>query len=273
MTEENSDKKLEYKTNIIIALKTLCFCFICLALFLCSVFVLFPNTSAKISQVLGFKHIEGLSYQKIYQRSGKITDLYNVIIFEQEQKHYETELKYVDIMLERDDYGGFCDNLDKASIKNSTDKNLIAYTANSNAYFLSRKVICCYKLGKTIDNFVFGQLKNGKITEQSYATYVDLIFEDESLTSAEKQQKISQMIELEISGENLIDLLNLRINNINDKISIETDDNKKIILTYCLMRTYRANYFVYDVLGDDTKKEDNYNLYNTAKINLSSLIG
>ena len=180
-------------------------------------------------------------------------------------------------MFARTDYNDFCVAIDKASIDSTSDKNLIPYSSNVNGFLVSRKVICLYSLNQgNTDSFVYQQARDGKITESSFATLVDLIYSDGNLTNAQKKSKIESLIELsQASSESMVslqDLIDERVTELKNKISAETDDNQKIILNYSLLRVYGARYYVYQLLGDDVKKIENLNFYNETKSVLSALI-
>ena len=270
MLDNTDEEVVDYKSGIIIALKTLGICFVCFSFVICAIFSLFPKMSIEISQIFGFSKVEELSYQRVYKQSGKITDLYNVIILEQRQKNYSAELKYIDEMLAKADYDSFCASMDTASLKKVDDKNMIPYSCNVNEYLLSRKIICMYNLKKDSTQFVYDQTSGGSVTELCYATIVDLIFNDKTLSSTDKVAAITQFTEF--GTPDMLSKAGDRIAELNSQISSTEDVNTKIILYYCLMRTYRANYFVYDLLGNNSEKEENYNAYNNAKIALNNLV-
>ena len=81
MEERTNEESVDVKKGLKIALKTLVSCFVVIMFMICSIFVLFPKMSLKINDVLGLKKAKELNYQMIYNRSSKITDLYNVIIY------------------------------------------------------------------------------------------------------------------------------------------------------------------------------------------------
>ena len=270
MLDNTDEEVVDYKSGIIIALKTLGICFVCFSFVICAIFSLFPKMSIEISQIFGFSKVEELSYQRVYKQSGKITDLYNVIILEQRQKNYSAELKYIDEMLTKADYDSFCASMDTASLKKVDDKNMIPYSCNVNEYLLSRKIICMYNLKKDSTQFVYDQTNEGSVIELCFVTLVDLIFNDSALSNDEKVTAITNLTGF--GAPELATLVTGRIDDLNTQISSSTDNNEKIILYYCLMRTYRANYFVYDLTGDDVKKAENYEAYNNAKIALNNLV-
>ena len=267
-------ENVQIKKGLKIGLKTLLDSFIVIMLLMCSFFVLLPKFSLKIHQTLGMKRMQELNYKMIYSRTNNVADLYNLIIFQGEQEDYLEELSYIDSMIERGDYAGFCESMDEASLNKISSNRLNAYSANVNGYLLSRKVICMYELGQEgMDAYIYRQTKAGKISEYSFSSYVDLIYFDESLTKNEKAQKLSELIEIsDIDDGRLIyleDLIKARVNALKSAIVIESDENKKDVFRYTLMRIYASRYYVYDAIGDDDLKTENYNLYKEIKAELS----
>ena len=119
-----------------------------------------------------------------------------MILYECELGNYDKELAYIDEIIERDDYLEFCNEMDKSSFKSVTDKSLLPYSVNVNGYLMARKVVCLYKLGLSgIDSYVYRQTKTGKLSEYSLSAYVDLVYNDESLTLVQKQEKLGLLIE------------------------------------------------------------------------------
>ena len=272
--DKNTKEGVNFERGLKIALKTLAACFVGIMFISCFIFVLFPKFSLKINNSLGLDKVKELNYQMIYKRSSKITDLYNVIIYECEIENYEKELEYIDEIISREDYSEFCEQMDKASMKQAGNKNLIPYSVNVNGYLMGRKVVCLYELETNgIDSYVYRQTKDGKFSEYSFSTYVDLIYNDDGLSDSKKREKLSFLINmLDTSGDTLEDLLEKRIENIDNALDIETDEEKRIALQYTLTRIYRSRYYVFDVLGDSEKKQDNNELYIQAKTKLNEML-
>ena len=216
METTSKEENINLKNGLKIGLNTLIACFVVIMFSLTFIFVLFPKFSLKINNSLGLDKVKELNYQMIYNRSEKITDLYNVILYEGELGKHSKELGYIDEMIAREDYNEFCETMDKASLKSVKDKNMIPYSVNVNGYLLSRKVICLYNLKKEgIDTYVYRQTSLGKISEYSFSTYVDLIYNDNSLTDAQKREKFAFLMNInEVKNNELIsqsELLDLRL--------------------------------------------------------------
>lgn len=274
MTEVSKEKDIDIKRGVKIAFKTIADCFIVIMFIMCSLFVVFPKFSLKIHQMLGMERMQGLNYRVIYGRSGNIADLYNLIIFEGNQKDYKEELAYIDEMIERKDYNSFCESMDKASLVKISSNQLNPYSANVNGYLLSRKIICMYELEQEgMDAYVYRKTNTGKLSEYSFSTYVDLIYFDEELSVNEKKENFSKLLQIsDVIEGNLITLEQLvqkRVDSLKHAISLELDDNKKDVLGYTLMRIYASRYYIYDVLGEENLKNENLELYREIKIELA----
>lgn len=255
-------------------LKTFVFCFVGIMFILASIFVLFPKMSLKINNALGFNKLKEKNYQMIYSRTDDIADLYNLILHEGEIKNFSKELEYIDEMIQREDFDSFCRAMDKASLEAVSDKNMIPYSVNVNGYLLSRKVICLYNLKLNgADTYVYRQTSTAKFTEYSFSTYVDLICDDKELTIEQKRERLSLFMDMfDVSGKTLSELIDIRIDNINNNLKLEQDKEKEISLLYTLTRIYRSRYYAYDILGDETKKNTNASEYENTKIKLNNLI-
>lgn len=256
----------DIKRGVKIALKTLGDCFIVIMLAICSIFILFPSFSLKIHKSLGMKKMQELDYQMIYAKSDKITDLYNVILYEEQIGNTKKELAYIDKILERDDYSEFCASMDKSTMEKLTDNSLIAYSANVNGYLLSRKVSIMYNSGvENINSYIYRQAKTGKITEYTFYTYVNLICKDSSLSNNEKKEKLTLLIGLNDGSGSFESLINKKISMLKTAKNQESDKKKILVYNGAILRLYDANATLYEILGDEDKAEENLELYNQIR--------
>ena len=273
--EINSKEEFDrVKLALKIGLKTLLNCFIGIMFSLSIIFVALPRFSLKINNAIGLNKIKELNYQMIYSRSKKITDLYNVIIYEASVKNYSKELNYIDKILKRDDYVSFCDALDKASLKSIKNKNMLPYSVNVNGYLTGRKVICLYNLNTNgIETFVYRQTKEGRLTEYVFSTYVDLVYKDSNLTDSLKIEKLSLLMGIiDVSGKKLDAVMDSKIDDIKIALNVETEREKQIALQYSLVRIYRSRYYLADKLNKQSEKESYDNLFVEAKNKLNEMI-
>ncbi len=275
MENNSKDENVSIKNGLKIGFKTLIACFVGIMFVLCSIFVLFPKFSLKINNALGLNKVKELNYQMIYNRSSKITDLYNVIMYEGEIGNFKKELSYIDEMIERKDYAEFCEEMDKLGLESAKNKNLIPYSVNVNGYLMGRKIACLYNLGTDgIETYIYRQTNLGKFSEYSFSAYVDMLYNDSSVNPAQKREKLSYLINiLDTSGKTQEELLEIRIANIKNALAIEESSEKKIALQYTLTRIYRSRYYVFDVLSNAEKKQANNELFIEAKTKLNQMIG
>ena len=85
-----------------------------------------PITAIKINSYIGIKGIETNCYERIYNKSGKTTDLYNLIEVSIKNSDNNRVVKYIDIMKESNGYIEFCEKVNNAAIS-KTDIKRIAY--------------------------------------------------------------------------------------------------------------------------------------------------
>ena len=195
-------------------------------------------------------------------------------MYEGEVGKTSKELTYIDEIIKRTDYNDFCNAMDKASLKSVKDKQMLPYSVNVNGYLMSRKVICLYKMRtEGLETYVYRQTSVGKLSEYSFSTYVDLIYKDESLTESQKREKLSYLMNiLDTSGKTHEELLDDRIENINNRLDIETNKEVQISLQYTLTRIYHSRYYVYELLGNESKMNENKTAYETTRAELNEMI-
>ena len=275
MMQTKGKEGLNSKKIILIALKTFGYTFIVIMLFICSTFYLTPRLSLKISQVIGCKKAQESCYEKIYDKTNSISDLYNLVLIEQQLGDYKKELGYINAMLAKKEYSDFCKTLDSASLKTITSKELIPYSCDANAYIIGQKVTCMYKMGEDLDIFVLAQTSAGELTDLSLATYIDVIHNDDLLTNA---QKIEMINSFKMQGliknsvyENSETIIEKRINQIKSELGEDNGLDREILLQYSLVRYYRANYLIYNYLDDEDQAETYKDLYNEENSKLVAL--
>ena len=276
MTETNENVKLDTKRVAKIALKTISNLFIGIMFALMVIFFAAPSFSLKISKTFGSLKGQEVCYERLYIQSGKISDLYNLILINEKQGDIENEFAYINQITKKSNYKEFCEAMDKASILKITSKELIPYTCDVNAYIRSQKVECMYELGEDQTIEVVVQTVSGELTDISIAVYVDLINEDETLTEKQKTEKF-----VELMGKNIIvggasagtqTILNDRIEDIKTELD-KTDLTlaRRILLEYSLVRIYRAEYLINVYLDDSAAIESYKDLYNAENAKLVQL--
>lgn len=164
-----------------------------------ALFVFVPKFDAKIFKFFGMKKAEEVCYVRIYEKSGSNADLYNLILIESELGNDEKELYYLNILLNSNEYEEFYKKLDNSALQFVEDKSLVAYSCNTNAYLINQKIKTMYNLGfdngasLTVKNYVKVQLESEFLFDSAFATYVDLVNNDETLTMEQKIKKIEML--------------------------------------------------------------------------------
>lgn len=240
------------------------FCYLITILFFVS-----PKAGAKIFHFFGYNKAEEFCYYRIYEKSNSAADLYNLILFEQNVGENERELYYINVLLNREDYSDFCAKLDMASIDACKDIKLIPYVGNVNSYLINQKISSMYKLNISCLNELKNQLEKGNVLETSYATYVDLIRQNSSMSESQKQATYS-----EILTEQFVTLLDSRTSKLTATLEeYETTDcvlASKILHQYSLMRLYEAEYIAYKAVGNEDKANEFKDLW--AEINAKAKV-
>lgn len=224
--------------------------------FVSIMFFIAPKFDAKIFNFMGFVRAEEVCYVKQYENTGKMSDLYNLVLFEQEHNEYKKELYYVNVLMQDKEYDSFCLKLDVSGLHNAGSKAMYVYVGDSNAYFVNRKVRCLYALGLTCETVVLNSLKTGDITEYAFATYVELI-ENSALSTSAKEEKYNDLMTTLISGENVsvAELLDERIVEIENKLAEPgvSGTVAEVLLQHSLMKLCQAGYKAYGAIGETSK--------------------
>lgn len=268
------DKKYNVWKNATVSFLKIIGIVVCAFFFVTTtLFSLFPSLGTEYYNVLGLKKAEELCYERQYQKSDNIADLYNLVVFEQDKNNIK-QLQYINELMNKKGYTDFCEKLNDSALSKTNEKSLIAYVGDVNAYLVNQKVKCLYELNISAETFVYSCLKNDNLTEQSFASYVELIRKDNSLSETKKIEKYQDLLDtFEANGQTLEVLLNNRLLYINQKLG-ETNlsENNKIILQYTLMNDYRACYVVYHTIGNETKTSEYETKYNEARSEYNNLV-
>lgn len=227
---------------------------------LASLFVLSPKIDAKIFEFFGFKKAQEASLIQTYQKSEDIVDLYNLVLLEQQLGNSEKELYYINVLMAKKEYYEFCKKLDKSSIQNQ-EKSMYAYIGNVDGYLRNRKVKCLYAINmkQSYENRsnapllqVRNELKYANMYESTFATFVNLVLSDETLTNVQKQETFQTLKDVYTTEDVVLtgEYLTVREENLLSSIEMEQDNVKKIIQQKVLLDFLKAEYRYYEVLGE-----------------------
>ena len=124
MTETKENETLDLKRVAKIALKTLLNLFIGIMFALMVLFFVAPSFSLKVSKTFGSLKGQEVCYERLYTQSGNITDLYNLIVINDQQNDYENEFAYINQIIKKSNYKEFCEQIDKASLTEVKSKDM-----------------------------------------------------------------------------------------------------------------------------------------------------
>ncbi len=212
---------------------------------LSTMFFISPKFDAKIFKFFGAKKAEEACYVRIYDKSQSKADLYNLILFESELENYEKELYYLNILMNDEKYEEFCLKLDEAGIEALEDVSTMVYTCNTNSYLINQKVKCMYNLGFdkglsiTVKNYLKAQLEGDYQFETSFLTYVELVYNDASLTKQEKADKVNAV---HSALNSLIQQRLVFLGGFNSAVDITVKD--QIISQHTIVSIKKARYII-----------------------------
>ena len=275
------NKNSETLSVLISSLKTVAKCLVVAVLgfyfVLCLLIAAAPSSAVAVFEFFELKKAEESCYISIYNKSNSAVDLYNLVVFEGQEENYKKQLGYLNEMFKREDYKEFCEKLDKSTIValNQKNKEMVAYTCNSRSFLINQKVECLFELDENVSTFVFENLRSDFVKECSFATYVNFIA-NSNLSNTDKILKYHELIGTgaDIGGQliNVASLVEDRIDELDDLISVETNIYEKIVLAYTKMSILGAKYTVCKTgLGDwniDECKDD----YTSAVAYYNSLV-
>ena len=276
LTKENSLNVSVWKNAILTFLKILVFCVILCFYVVAVLFFVYPYANVKLFRFMGLKSAEEASLVQVYNQSESDADLYNLIVFEQEQSSFEKELYYINLLTNSESYNEFCDKLDLSSLNAvGEDKTLIPYICNTRSYLNNQKVLCLVNMNQTVDTFIHSSLSGDYLFEYSYTTYLEQVYTS-NRTIEEKQELINRLYQtysLDDAGVTIIELIANRINNLEQYIQNEENEAKIIIASHTLMNMRRGEYISSIIINgeNDELTIQAREVYQTALSNYNNL--
>lgn len=249
--KDNETKEMPMQKVWLNALKTfgkIMLCLIVIYFFVVmSIFFLNPKLAAGMFGSMGLKNAEESCLEMEYNQNQTQANLYNLVVFEAEQKNYQAELIYIDLLLGTDNYEEFCDKLDMSSYgATKNNKSLAAVSSNVNSYLINQKVICMYNLGMKDDTILtsIGKwLGESKVAENSFSTYVELIIADKTLSDLAKINKLKTINQ---NYHSIIEKLDVKIEVLETLLNQDDISAKdQLVYQYSLLGNLRGKYLVY----------------------------
>ena len=256
------------------------------SLVLAMLFCIVPKAAVPIFHFFGMRGAEEKSYERIYEKSGSTSDLYNLVIYEMEQNNSKKELEYIKSMYKAKDYGQFCEKLNKSGISSANgNKSLYVYVADTNAFLMGQEMKCSVEIGlneKKSDwqfdlvKLVTNNVSGSNLTENSFNAFISAIYKTDKMTLEDKQILI-RLLDLTLTDGNtrFKELVDARLNAIQLKLATNRANAvEKILLTYSKMQWYEGLYY-YDLMLnlEETEQGQQYKeAYESARQEYNNLI-
>lgn len=206
------------KLIIITALHTLYFLIVGVFFCVASLSVLAPNVMIGFYNDLNMQSVKAYMYERVYDNTNKIEDLYNVIEVNISCENYEHVVKYIKVMQNRSGYADFCEKINARNIQN-IDKKYYVYLCDYDSFLRNQYVNALYHANKKdrAREIAFDELTNNS---NSYAwefgAYIDCVMTDNSLTENDKIALLSQIYDTELNGLSVQELINNNIDMLDD---------------------------------------------------------
>ena len=256
-----------WKNAVIQAVKIIVLAFSLICLLFATVVYAFPEAGAKLTSKLGMTNAERYCYVKIYSKSNKATDLYNLLLFEESVGNTSSEFEYINMLMAKKDYAEFCTKLDEASLLNCSDKKMIPYIYSVDMFLINQKIKCMYALDlDTVTGVIKQCLSSENLVDNSAATYVSLVVEGD-LSTAQKIAKLNLLA----NTSNMVLGMEQRIKKLEEKFQelsqvsatqgISKAFAEKVVYGYLLMCQYKACYSLYALAEFDGRTQEKADEY------------
>lgn len=144
-----------------------------------------PKSMITSCQKMGWKGGELLCYERIYDKSGKIEDLYNFTVSSINAKNNKQTILCIATLQDRNDYDAFCEKID-LSAKQTVKIEYVAYVGNLDSYLENQKVLALYNSGKKskAKQEAFSNLESQNKYSFSLDAYVSCLGDNKAKLSA-----------------------------------------------------------------------------------------
>lgn len=243
---QNIDKNNTIFTILKTSLLTMIACVVAVFYFFAVAFCLSPNLMIKTSRKMGWTGGEILGFQKVYEKSGKIEDLYNLTVLCIGNEKNKQIVKYVNELQDFDEYDEFCEKLDLSAIQNSKIQ-YVAYVGNLDSYLESQKVSALFKQGKKseAERRAIANLKSENKFSFSLETYVECL--------KGNKEKLSKLANKTFDDKTVFEWIEQRISLLQyDSLA----DEYKALSIYTLLKINKTKYHLLEAVGNSEAMEN-----------------
>ena len=160
-----------------------------------------PSFAIKIYEFFDAKDAVVVCYERVYNKSNSLNDLYNLVQKSIQAGDSKKTNKYIEILQSNSKYLEFCHRVNH-SVKQVTEKKYYAYVGDLDSYLISQNIIALYENGKKEKalNLALTDLTNNNIYSTGIATYIDLLMNDTSLEFETREQNLNALLNEKISN-------------------------------------------------------------------------
>ena len=241
MTEKQNFDKMQ-KTNknalnftiLKYFLVTVFACVVAVFYFFAVSICLSPKSMISTCQKMGWKGGELLCYERIYDKSDKIEDLYNFTVASINAKNNKQTISCIAMLQDRNDYDAFCEKLD-LSAKETVKIEYVAYVGNLDSYLENQKVLALYNCGKKskAKQEAFANLESQNKYCFSLDAYVSCL--------GESKTKLSALADEKFEGKTILEHIDERISLL-EYSSLEKVE--KVMSVYTLLKINKIKYAI-----------------------------
>jgi len=230
-----------------------------LIILICSIFYivatvvgLSPKSGIKVFEFIGSEKAALSCYERVYQKSGTLADLYNVVQKSISIKNHNKTSKYIKELQSKNSYNEFCIEVNDAVLQ-VTEKKYLAYVGDLDGYLVSQNIIAKYLSGNKDEALILAisDLENDNIYSFGLSAYFSCLENDDSLTEEQKNLKISDISNIIVdSSLKVLDKIKER------RTSADSDlgnggFNDKILRLYTSLKIENALLKIYEATNEE----------------------
>ena len=174
--------------------------------------VLAPARAVNFYRIAGLNAAAVSTQKRIYEKSNKIEDLYNLVLLSDEVGDKDALLEYSNQLLSRDDFNTFAAAYEEYALKN-TEKDKLYLVASLKNYLMGIRIEYLYS--ESAEKAFAEAVKCfdvNEIAEFYFSKYVSCVLLDESLTAEQKNAKLVETASSTYGEKTIVMLLQDRYN-------------------------------------------------------------
>ena len=190
---------------------------------LVSISLLAPQWLIGAYDAMGLDRAKAYMYERVYNKTEKNEDLYNVIEVYIQTENYNKIIKYINVMQNKSNYESFCELVDNRNTAN-VSKEFYVYVCDYDAYLKNQYVLSLYNSGRKdrAKEVAFeGLIGNSNLYAWEFGAYVDCVMSDDSLENDEKKATLAAIYDTTINNFTIQEWINNNLDMIEDPDSKE----------------------------------------------------